>query len=191
MWAVPFGFGLTLFCSDLVHFGIGEKWRPAIILLQIFGAAAALNHVGFNWDAYFRARGETRPMAVASVAAATVFLASAVPLVLTHGLTGLAVAVALQGAAHMACRAYYLRRLFKGFGFALHALRAVLPTIPAAAAVLLMRVAETGPRMVEIAIIELSAYLAIAAAATWLLEGRLLREATGYLLARRPAGVAG
>ena len=66
MWAVPFGVGVTLFCPDLVHFGIGERWRSAIVVLQVYGVAAAINHVGFNWTAYFRALDRTRPIAVAS-----------------------------------------------------------------------------------------------------------------------------
>jgi O-antigen/teichoic acid export membrane protein len=191
MWAVPFGFALTLFCSDLVHYGIGDKWRPAIILLQVFGISAAINHVGFNWDAYFRARGETRPMAVAAVVAAAVFLVTGLPLLFTYGLRGLAVGVAAQGIAHLLCRGYFLHRLFDGFGFALHAMRAALPTIPAIAFVIVMRLAENRSRTLGIALIELCGYFAITVIVTWLLEGRLLREAAGYLIARRPAQASG
>ena len=61
MWAVPFGVGLTFFCGDLVRFGIGERWHPAIVVLQVYGIAAAINHIGFNWTAYFRAVGEHAP----------------------------------------------------------------------------------------------------------------------------------
>ena len=48
MWAVPFGIALTLFCADLVEFGIGERWRPAVAVLQVYGLAAALNHIGLQ-----------------------------------------------------------------------------------------------------------------------------------------------
>ena len=33
MWGVPFGLGLALFAEDLVAFGIGEEWGPALVLL--------------------------------------------------------------------------------------------------------------------------------------------------------------
>ena len=189
MWAVPFGTALTLFASDLVSFGIGERWRPAVVVLQIYGLTAAVHHVGFNWSAYFRARGETKPMAVVAVAAMTAFLAVGIPLLLAFGLPGFAAGIAFQGLVHLAVRTYYLRRLFEGFGFVRHAVRAFIPTVPAAALVLLARAVETGDRTLPLALAELGAYVAVTAAATWYFESVLLREAFGYLR-RRPAGAA-
>jgi hypothetical protein len=81
-------------------------------------------------------------------------------------------------------------RLFHGFGFAWHAIRALLPTVPAALAVLALRVVESGERTASMALAELGAYLGITVVATWVLENRLLREAVGYLRSVRPAGVA-
>jgi len=154
----------------------------------VSGVVAALGHIGFNWDAYFRALGTTRPMAVASAVAAAVFLAAGLPLLFAYDLDGLAAGIGLQMAAHVACRAYYLQRLFHGFGFARHALRALLPTLPAGAAVLALRVAETGERTEAMALGELGLYLAVTAVATWALENRLLREAVGYLRGAPAAG---
>ena len=191
MWAVPFGTALTLFCSDLVEFGIGERWRAAVVVLQVYGLAAALNHVGFNWSAYFRARGETRPMAVAAVAALIAFLVAGLPLLFAFGLRGFAIGVAIQGLAHLAVRAYYLERLFDGFAFLRHTARAFAPTVPAAGAVLLVRLLETGDRTLAIALGELSLYVAVTAAATWWLESRLIREALGYLFTRRQTAEVG
>ena len=74
MWAVPFGDRRDLFCSDLVRFVLGERWRPAVVLLQVYGVTAAINHVGFNWTAYFRAIGRTRPIAVGDRRATAVFI---------------------------------------------------------------------------------------------------------------------
>ncbi len=181
MWAVPFGTALTLFCSDLVTFGIGERWRPAVAVLQVYGLMAALNHVGFNWTAYFRARGETRPMAVAGIAAMVAFLLTVIPLLIEFGLRGFAAAVALQGLAALVCRAYFLRRLFDGFRFLRHAGRAFLPTLPAAAVVLALRAVEPSERTLGMALGELGLYVAVTVAATWYFESRLLREALGYL----------
>jgi polysaccharide transporter, PST family len=187
MWAVPFGTALTLFCSDLVDFGIGDRWRPAITVLQVYGLTAAVGHIGFNWSAYFRARGETRPIAVSSVAAMLAFFASAIPLLLLFGLRGFAVGVAVQALVALCVRGYYLQRLFDGFSFLRHAARAFLPTVPAVAIVLLLRQVEPSDRTFAIAAGELSVYVAITVAATWYLESRLLRETFGYLAARQAA----
>jgi O-antigen/teichoic acid export membrane protein len=183
MWAMPFGVALALFAPDLVRFAIGEKWHPAVRLLQITGLVAAVNHIAFNWDDYFRARSQTIPIAVASVLFAVVTLGAGLPLLFTHGLTGLAVGIGAGGAVNLFVRAYYVSRLFEGFAFARHALRAVLPTIPAVAIVLAIRALESGRRSLGIAIAELVGYVLITAAATWLTERPLLREVLGYLRA--------
>jgi O-antigen/teichoic acid export membrane protein len=182
MWAVPFGLGITLFASDLVHFGIGDRWVPAIVLLQWFGVTAALNHLGFNWDAYFRARGDTRPIAVMSVAAIVVFVLVTIPLLLADGLQGLAIGLAVQAATLVIVRGYYLRRLFRGFHLGRHALRAIAPSVPAVGAVLLARALESGSRTEARAIGELVLYIGVTIAATLLFERDLLREARGYLV---------
>src|SRR2546421_7993267 len=44
MWAAPFGLGLTLFSADLVRYGIGERWHPAILVLEVYGVTAAISH---------------------------------------------------------------------------------------------------------------------------------------------------
>lgn len=187
MWAVPFGAALSLFCSDLVSFGIGERWRPAVTILQVYGVAAAVNHIGFNWDAYFRARGETRPMAVASVGALVTFLVAGIPLLLAYGLAGFAAGVAAQGLVHLGFRAFYLQRLFEGFEFIRHAVRAFLPTLPAVGLILALRAIGPEERSLELALGELSAYVLVTVAATWYFESHLLREVLGYLKARPPA----
>jgi O-antigen/teichoic acid export membrane protein len=184
MWAMPFGLAITLFAGDLVHFAIGQRWDSAISLLAITGAVAAISHIGFNWDDYFRARGETMPLAVAGVAATITFLGVGIPLLFAYGLPGLAAGIAAQAAVHLAFRAWYLSKLFDGFRFVRHAVRAVLPTIPAALLVLIVRQLERGPRTAGMAIAELCGYVATTVAATWLFEGSLVREAAGYVLAR-------
>lgn len=190
MWALPFGVGLSLFAGDLVQFGLGEQWRPVVTVLQIYGITAALGQVGFNWDAYMRATGRTRPIAVASVAAMIVFLAAGLPLLWAYGLTGLAMGVALQALATWIVRAYFLAQLFNGFRYLRHALRAVLPSVPAIAAVLALRLIENGPRTFGYAVGELSLYLLITAIGTWWFERGLLREAVGYISGRSAIGVA-
>jgi hypothetical protein len=63
-------------------------------------------------------------------------------------------------------------------------LRAILPTVPAAAAVLLIRVLESGQRTAAMAAAELAVYALVTMLATWALERPLLREVAGYVLSR-------
>jgi O-antigen/teichoic acid export membrane protein len=184
MWAMPFGVGLALFCDDLVHFLLGEKWRAAVTLLQFYGVIAAVGHIGYNWDAFMRATARTRPIAVASVASMVAFLVVGLPLLFVYGLTGLAIGVAVQTGVNLIFRAYYLGKLFDGFTYLRHASRAVIPTIPAVLAVFALRIAESGQRSFAEAVGELSVYIAITIAATWWSEKSLLREALGYVKSR-------
>ena len=187
IWAVPFGVGLTLFAPDLVRYGLGERWHIAIPLLRAFGLTEAIGHLAFNWDAYFRARGETKPMAWAAFITMVSFLVTAIPLVFIWGLPGFAVGVAIQMLVNVACRVYYLTRLFDGFDMLRHAARACAPTVPAVAVVLLARLVEGPGRGPALVAVELFLYLAVTVVATWALERSLLRELVGYL--RRAAAV--
>lgn len=184
MWALPFGFGVALFASDLVTFVIGEKWRPAVEPIQAFGVGAALGHLGFNWIAFFMARGDTRPIAVWSLASAAAFLAVELPLILTMGLDGLAIGTLVLVGVGLAVRAFYLRRLFAGFSLAVHALRAVAPALPPVAAILVWRAASGGDRSESGAIAELIAYVVLAAACTAVAERALLREVVALVRSR-------
>jgi O-antigen/teichoic acid export membrane protein len=184
MWAMPFGVALALFAPDLVRFVVGEKWHTAVRLLQITGLVAAINHIGFNWDDYYRARSQTVPIAVASVLFTIVTLGVGLPLLFSHGLTGLAIGIGAGGVVNLVVRAVYVSRLFEGFAFVRHALRALLPTIPAVLVVVAIRGVESGSRSASMAVAELTAYVLVTAAATWLAERSLLREVLGYLRAR-------
>lgn len=187
MWAMPFGIGLAMFCGDLVHYVLGDKWQPAVTLLQFYGVIAAVGHIAYNWDAFMRATGRTRPIAVASVASMVTFLVLGLPLLFAYGLTGLAIGVALQMLANVICRAYYLRQLFNGFTYMAHAARAIFPTIPAAGAVFGMRALESGHRTFAMVVAEVAVYLLITAVATWYGERALLREVLSYVRRRRAA----
>jgi len=187
MWAMPFGFGLTLFAPDLVDFVLGDRWDGAVVLLQAFGAAAAIGHLGFNWGAYFRAKGDTKPIGTGSVVQAAVFAAAAIPLTFAYELDGLAAGMLLTVGAGLAVRGIYLRRLFAGFAMTPHAIRAIVPSIPAIGAVLAARALESADRGPGIAIAELAGYLLLTIAATWLAERALLREALGYVRGSRGA----
>ena len=184
MWGMPFGLGLALFAPDLVTYALGESWRDATTLLQVFGAVAAINHVGFNWTAFLRAVGNTKPIATVSYLGLGVMLGLGVPLMFVSGLDGFAVGVALGGAVSLVARWHYIRQLFPHSSAARQLGRAVAPSIPAVLAVLALRAVEPS-RGSEWVLIELGAYVAITVVATWLLERVLLREAISYI--HRPA----
>ena len=57
-----------------VHYAVyqfADKARLDAAYDDSLGVTAAFNHIGFNWTAYFRALGRTRPIAIANVLAAT------------------------------------------------------------------------------------------------------------------------
>jgi len=182
MWAVPFGVGLALFADPLVAFAIGRQWEPAVPLLQAFGLTAAVGHVGYNWGAYHRARGETRPIVVVAAAGLIVFACVSVPLLVALGLPGLALGIGVQAVVGLVLRDHFLRRLLgPAAGLAPLAVRGAAAVAPAAGAVLLARVAAGPPATAGRALAELAAFALLTAAATVVLERRLLRETWSYL----------
>ena len=59
-WVLPFSAGVVLFAPDLVSLVLGDRWQPAVVLLQGLAVAGAIQQLGFNWFSFYRARGETR-----------------------------------------------------------------------------------------------------------------------------------
>jgi O-antigen/teichoic acid export membrane protein len=186
MWGMPFGIGVALFAGDLVEFVYGDEWEPAVVLIQAFGLAAAFNHVGYNWTAFFRARGETRPIAAMGIVGVLTMVGIVTPLLLAEGTDGLAVGIGVATAIALAGRVWFLSRLFPSFQILVHSARAIAPTLPAAAAVLALRAATDLDRGPGLAAAELGMYLALTAAATWAVERALLGELRDYLR-RAPA----
>jgi hypothetical protein len=74
--------------------------------------------------------------------------------------------------------------VFPGFGMIRHSVRAVAPSLPAAGAVLAMRLLEPGVRTRQLAVAELAVYVSVTLLATYAFERPLLREVVGYLRAR-------
>ncbi len=75
MWALPFGATLALFTPDLIAHVLGPKWVPATALIQLIGVSTAIYQLGFNWTAFHRAVGRTRPQTVYAIAGLIAFLA--------------------------------------------------------------------------------------------------------------------
>jgi O-antigen/teichoic acid export membrane protein len=185
-WGIPFGVGIALFATDLVHFGIGDKWAPGTILIQAFALTAAANHLGYNWTAFLRARGETRPLAIAGPIVLSTFLLVTIPLLIFFEMPGLAVGMGIMTAVSLCVRTYFIRRLFPRYSMVRQAIRALTPTLPAVALVAVMRLGESGSRSLGLALAELAVYLAATTLLTLLLERSLLAEILIYL--RRDSG---
>jgi O-antigen/teichoic acid export membrane protein len=187
LWGFPFGVGVALFATDLVHFGVGSHWIKAIPIISVFGLLAAINHVAYNWDDYFRALGDTRPIAVWAWANLATTLVATLPLLIWLHLDGFAIGMAVNTLVSLGIRLYYLRRLFPGFAMLRHMARAIAPTIPAADAVLVMRLLSVHHhRTAAMAAVEIVTFVAITVIASATLERSLIREVLGYL---RPAAV--
>lgn len=181
MWALPCGFGVALFAQPLVDHVIGSRWSEAVLPLQAFGVSAAIGHLGFNWSAYVKATGNTRPLAVHSVLCAAGFLAGGLPLILLLGFAGYAASVLGLVAVSLVVRAIYLRRLFPGFHLGRHAVRALLPSVPPSAAVLAVRAIMPGPASAWESALELAGFLVLGLLVTVVAERPLIAEVLGYL----------
>ncbi len=184
MWVLPYAVGIVLFAPDLVHFVLGPKWEPAVILLQGLAIVGAITQLGFNWFSFYRARGETRPAAVEAVAGATAFVVLGIGGLLLDGFHGFVIGRILAALVSMSVRAVYTRRLLPGVRF-----RTLLaPTLPPLAAATLLTVALRvalwgGKRTLLQAICELvlfvGVYTASAAHRERSLLGELLRARRG------------
>jgi O-antigen/teichoic acid export membrane protein len=114
LWVLPFTVGLVLFAGDLVSFVLGDEWRDAELLIQGLAAAGLLQHLGFNWFAFYRAHADTRPPAVEAVVGTVAFLALAVPGLALWGAWGFVGGRVLAVCVALAVRARYVRRLLPG-----------------------------------------------------------------------------
>jgi O-antigen/teichoic acid export membrane protein len=184
LWALPFGVGLALFARPLLGDVLGERWLPAVGLVQMFALTAAVTQIGFNWDAFYRARDNTRPIAVANAATMVVFCGLALPLLAAEGLRGLGIGMAATAGVGLALRIHYLVALFPRLPLARHVGRASLPTAAGAACVVLLRDVPA-PVLLQVA-----GFVVAVALVTALLERRLLAEVRSYLVRRSAASAA-
>lgn len=184
LWGMPFGVGVAVFAPDIVHLLIGDKWRFATGVIRAFALVAAFDQLGFNWTAFLRALDLTRPMAALALVQVAVFFTVTLPLFIVAGLPGFAAGWLAVGAATLASRTYYLRRLFPQFRMLRHMARAVVPSIPAVCAVLALKAMHPAGGLAW-ALGELGLYLAVTVTASVACERALLAEAVGYLRVRR------
>lgn len=189
MWTLPFAAGIVLFAPDLVDFVLGERWEPAVGLLQGLAIAGALQQVGFNWFSFYRAHGETRPTAVEASVGALAFLALAVPALFAWGTTGFVIGRVAGVLIALGVRARFVARMLPAVSLPALAARSVTPVAAGAAAVLALRgVAWGGTRPAAQAVAEIALFLGVLALVTLRLERDLLAEIRGGL--RSESGLA-
>ena len=185
MWAFPFGAGLALFGADLVRFVLGDEWEGAIVLLGGLALAGALQQVGYNWFAFYRARGESWPQAVEAGVLGAAFAVFAIPGALLWDAWGFVAGRLACTLCVLAVRRVYVHRLLPGVRLAPIALRAAVPVALASAPVLAVRLALWGgDRPLAQALAELALWFTGLALATRRFESGLLTELRGYLRPR-------
>jgi O-antigen/teichoic acid export membrane protein len=192
LWGFPMGVAAALFAPQVVPLVLGDGWKLAVPLVQVLGLSAAIDQIGFNWTAFARARGETRVLAVASVAMLVTVLSVGVPMLLAFGLPGFAIGIGAGTLVTLAIRMVYLVKLFPASRMVSHVGRAIAPTLPATAAILVERaVLGSGDSVLRVAL-EVGTYGLLVAIATWIMARPLLSEAIGYVRgsAARKAAVA-
>jgi len=191
MWGLPFGLSMLLFAPDLVHFVLGERWQPAVPVLQTMGLLVGIGQIGVSWRLFYQASGNTRPLAVSAAVALVAFLFVTAPLIFVLGLTGFLIGMSVTFVGDLLVRAYYLRALFADFQPLHHLLRGIAPSLPAVAAVLLARLAYQGETTFDVALAEFLLYVGVTIIATIAFERSLLRELIGYLRGgrSRPGGI--
>ena len=191
LWAAPLGAAAALFAHDFTRFVIGDKWNFAAPLIAVYGINAAVNQIGFNWSAFFRAIGDTKPIAVGSVIGLVAVMVIAVPLLALEGLTAFGIGLGVATLIGVAVRLWFLRRIFPGLPIVRHVVGGMAPAVAAVLAVLAVRVLETGDRGPGTVAAEATLFALCALGATWMSEHRLLRESIGYLRGRQPVGTTG
>lgn len=188
--AAPVGAAIVLFAPDIVRYMLGERWESAIFVIQAFGVAAAINQIAFNWGAFLRAIGRTRPLAAASGVMLAGVMGIATPLLIWRGIDGFAVGMGLATLLYVGARLAFLAPLFPLRAVLVNTLRGIVPTLPALAAALVARGLGPAERDLTQALIEAALFAGIAATTTLLAERALLRELRGYLVRGRGATVA-
>jgi len=190
LYALPFCAGVVLFAPDLVAFVLGDEWEPAVVLLQGLAVSAAVQQLGYNWFAFYRARGETRPQAVETACGAVAFLALALPGLALFDAEGFVAGRVAGVLVLVAVRWVYVRRLLPGLSLWALVAPALVPLAVAAGVALAVRaLLWGGERTAEQACAEAVIFLAV------FLVGALRRERSLLSELRAgfgpPAGLSG
>ncbi len=95
--ALPAGIGAALVADPLIRLVMGEKWVPAIFVVQALAAVYALQTLGSSVDAVGMAKGQTRLLFVRSLQMLLVRVPVILGALLFFGMAGLVAARVLTG----------------------------------------------------------------------------------------------
>ena len=191
LWVLPYAVGVVLFAPDLVHFVLGNRWAPAVVLLQGLAIVGAITQLGFNWFSFFRAHGDTRPPAVEAIAGAVAFLVLVPAGLLLDGFHGFVLARIAAALVPLAVRGLFVRRLLPDVRYRQIVAPTLIPILVAAAAPLALRAILWGHhRTLGQAIAELVLFVATYTAMALWRERDLVGELLGAVRggAGGPAG---
>jgi O-antigen/teichoic acid export membrane protein len=176
-WVLPFSAAVVLFAPDLVSLVLGDRWQPAVVLLQGLAVAGAIQQLGFNWFSFYRARGETRPPAVEAVVGAVAFAALAVPGLLVDGSDGFVIGRVAAVVIATGVRWFYVRRLLPGVRASGLLAPALIPLAQATIAVMAVRLATWGGnRELWQVLVEAALFLGVYGISVWHRERALIGE---------------
>jgi O-antigen/teichoic acid export membrane protein len=176
-WVLPFSAAVVLFAPDLVSLVLGDRWQPAVVLLQGLAVAGAIQQLGFNWFSFYRARGETRPPAVEAVVGALAFAALAVPGLLVDGSDGFVIGRVAAVVIATGVRWFYVRRLLPGVRASGLLAPALIPLAQATIAVMAVRLATWGgDRELWQALVEAALFVGVYGISVWRRERALIGE---------------
>jgi O-antigen/teichoic acid export membrane protein len=169
LWVLPFTCGIVLFAPDLVEFVLGSAWGPARVLLQGLAVAGLLQHLGFNWFAFYRAHGDPRPPAIEALTGAVAFGVLAIVGLAVWGTDGFVWGRIAAVAIALVVRWRFIRELLPQARLLPLVRPAAVPLVGAAAAVLAVRVVLWGgARTLGQAIAEVLAFAGVyLAGAVW------------------------
>jgi O-antigen/teichoic acid export membrane protein len=177
LWVLPYAVAVVLFAPDLVHFVLGPKWAPAVVLLQGLAVVGAITQLGFNWFSFFRAHGDTRPPAVEATAGAVAFLILAPAGLLLDGFHGFVLARIAAALVPLCVRGVFVRRLLPEVRYRQIVAPTLLPILAATAAALGVRAVLWGDRRtLGQAIAEAVLFVAVYTAAALRRERTLVQE---------------
>lgn len=179
--ALPMGIGVAVIADPLIRLAIGEKWVPAIFILQALAAIFALQTLGSQVQALAMAQGETRLLFVRSTQMLLIRLPLIVGGMFLFGLKGLVIGRVISGLVQILVDMTLVRRLTAlSLGRQLGAnVRALVSAAGMAAAVLSAQQMLPQPHSTDGLVIELAvltstgliAYIALMLV-SWLIAGR-------------------
>lgn len=98
---LPLGVGVALIAPEAIRVFVGEKWLPAVPVLQVMGPLLALSCVNYNVQSLLMIEGDTRAMFIRNLIVAVVQVPLILGLMALYGFAGAIMARGLAIVLHM------------------------------------------------------------------------------------------